>query len=87
MSKTFTDTVPTHMEDKVKGAYLAIWPNTDTIDDPDYDGDETPPQIPKYPNDWVWIAYKLKLNNRQIYHNGLQIVNNRDVVLDEPFEE
>ena len=71
MSKIFTDTVPTDMEAKVKEAYLAIWPNTNMIADPDWvdpeDGSQAP-QIPEYPNDWVWIQYKIRRNNRQIYH-------------------
>ena len=70
--KTFTQTIPTEKEDIAKLGYLAIWPNTNTIADPDYDGDGEAPQIPEYPNDWTWIAHKLKQNNRQICHNGLK---------------
>jgi hypothetical protein len=86
MSKTLTQTVKTEYEAVAKIGYLAIWPNNDTIADPDYVGEGIAPQIPEYPNDWIWIQHKLRQNNKQICHNGLKVIANLTADKPEIFE-
>jgi hypothetical protein len=57
-----------NVPDEAKDDLLAIWPNTKMIDDPD--GDENSPQIPEYPNDWLWLKKKIIDNYNTIRHNG-----------------
>ena len=88
MAFTFSRIIPDNKIVKAKQSYLAIWPNNDTIDDPDWvdpqDGTKAP-KVAKY-SDVVWIKRKLQEELKKIYHNGLQKLATKLAEKDDPFE-
>ena len=79
-----TLTIPSENAAKALEGYLEIYPNNETIDDPEWtESEEVPvaPQIAKY-TDKQWVTEKIRRNTVRDVRRGLQMKANKTAIVE-----
>lgn len=83
-NKTITLTIPSEKVAKALQGFLAIYPNEETIPDPEWidpeDGTEAP-QIAKYTNA-NWVNEQIRRIIVRDIRRGLQMIANKEVIIE-----
>ncbi len=75
---TITFKIPQEKAKKALEGFLKIYPNNETIPDPNFDGEGEAPLIPKY-SDKEWVVEKIRRIIARDIKRGLEMIRNEQI--------